>query len=105
MRRLLLPLLLLLLCLPATATASTKAPCVPGSTVTPTCTIWEGKVAWVDDGDTVHVKLRGVRSPLHVRITGIQAMELSVYGDHRSRQGACHAVDATNRLEQPVKEA
>jgi endonuclease YncB( thermonuclease family) len=90
-------------CLPSAAQAATTGPCVPGSTVSPTCTTWEGKVAWVDDGDTLHVKVPGVGLQ-HVRVTGIQAMELSVY-NQRSRQGACHAVEAADRLEQLVKQA
>jgi endonuclease YncB( thermonuclease family) len=108
-RRLTLLFLLALLCLPALpaapSAASATGPCVPGSATTPSCTIWEGKVAWVDDGDTLHVRLNGSRQLVHVRITGIQAMELSIYGDHRHRQGACHAVDAADRLEALVKQA
>ena len=106
MRRHLLGLLLALLCLPAAAAEArvTTGPCVPGSTVSPTCTFWTGKAMYVDDGDTLHVRLDDGKAVQHVRITGIQAMELSRYGSARQRQGACHAVEAANRLEQLVKQ-
>ena len=80
-------------------------PCVirePG----PDCDVWTGRVAWVDDGDTVDVDVDGdgTRRPLRVRITGIQAMEQTSYRAAR-RRGDCHAVEATRRLERLVREA
>lgn len=65
----------------------------------PTCTFSTARVVHVHDGDTIEVR-QGGRN-LRVRITGIQAMEMRVYSGIRSRRrGACHAVAATNRLEQ-----
>lgn len=92
----------LLCALPAAASAAVHGPCIAGTTGGPTCTIWTGKVVYVDDGDTVHVKV-GSRTE-HVRITGIQAMELTDY-NQRARAGQCHAVEAADRLDQLVKMA
>jgi endonuclease YncB( thermonuclease family) len=99
--RLLLPLLALvvLAATAATASAAQHGPCIAGTTGGPTCTIWTGKVLYVDDGDTVHVKV-GSRAE-HVRITGIQAMELTNY-TARARAGQCHGVEAADRLDQLV---
>ncbi len=93
-------LALAVLALPAATPAAQRGPCVVGTSGGPTCHVWIGKVAWVDDGDTVHVKV-GSRMQ-HVRITGIQAMELTNYNS-RHRTGQCHAVEATERLEQLIK--
>ncbi|UGS38771.1 hypothetical protein DSM104329_05201 [Capillimicrobium parvum] len=103
MRRL-LPLLVLfcLLVCASTAVARTTGPCVDGETNGPRCSIWEGRVQWVDDGDTLHVKV-GSRS-WHVRVTGINAQELTDYNS-RHRAGECHAVEAADRLDQLVKAA
>jgi endonuclease YncB( thermonuclease family) len=107
-RRLLLPLLPLLLlaagalALPAGASAAQHGFCIPDSSSGPRCTIWYGKAEYVDDGDTVHVKV-GSRD-LHVRVTGIQAMELTDY-DQRARSGQCHAVEAADRLDQLISQA
>ena len=58
----------------------------------------------VNDGDTLdaHVPRDGLGGLLRVRIIGIQAMEQTSYRAAQ-RAGDCHAVDATNRLEQLVK--
>jgi endonuclease YncB( thermonuclease family) len=67
---------------------------------------WTGTVTFVDDGDTLEVDVDGDGSARsrRVRITGIQAMEQSAYSA-RHRQGDCHAVEATQRLEQLVRGA
>jgi endonuclease YncB( thermonuclease family) len=94
--------------LPASARAEWTGPCLPQSTA-PTCHFWQGKVKWVDDGDTVDVKLptsTGKRKTVRVRLTGIQAMEQSVYTRNpRKRKGDCHALPATARLEQLIQKA
>ena len=66
--------------------------------------VWNGKVRYVDDGDTLDADVPGdgFGGLLRVRIIGIQAMEQTSYRAAQ-RAGDCHAVDATNRLEQLVK--
>jgi endonuclease YncB( thermonuclease family) len=82
------------------ADAYWKAPCIAG-TNRPVCYFWTGKVTFVADGDTIDVDVRGDgKGPLRIRMTGINAMEHSVYSrDPSVRRGACHAVEATARLE------
>lgn len=79
--------------------AATRAPCIPGQPVR--CHIWTGTVGPVYDGDSIKVDIDGDASPhpAHIRITGIQAMELTQYGRKRGRIGECHAVEAAERLE------
>jgi endonuclease YncB( thermonuclease family) len=79
-----------------------RAPCAPGSP-RPICHVWTGTVVKVSDGDTLAVDLDRdlTRRPVRVRLTGIQAMELTRYA-RLSRSGECHGVDATERLEQLV---
>ena len=93
------------LALAATAVAAAPAhadrgPCIPG-TKKPTCVIWTGTVGAVDDGDTIMVDIAGdgTSREKKIRLTGIQAMELSVYGRKRGREGECHGVAAAERLE------
>jgi micrococcal nuclease len=90
-------LLLLALVLAAPAHAATGR-CTSGGG-SPRCHFWHGKVVFVADGDTIDVRIRG-RGVKRVRITGINAMEMTRYSSIRSRRrGRCHAVAATNRLE------
>src|SRR5439155_10182097 len=100
-------LLVVLAAIPAPARAEWTSACVPG-TAAPLCHFWKGKLKWVDDGDTIDVKLanrKRYRSTVRVRIAGIQAMEQYVYTSHpRERRGECHAVQATARLEQLIKQ-
>ena len=91
---------LLLLALAAPAAQAEDGPCLPGGDG-PRCTFWTGTVVHVHDGDTLEVRADGRN--LRIRITGIQAMEQTVYSSFASRRrGACHAVAATNRLERIV---
>src|SRR4051812_22892626 len=71
----------------------------------PVCHFWTGKVIRVDDGDTLHVNIKGDgRGARKVRVADIQAMEQSVYSTHpQRRRGECHALEATARLERLVK--
>ncbi|HEU4658763.1 MAG TPA: lamin tail domain-containing protein [Capillimicrobium sp.] len=87
--------------LAASASAQTwQAPCVDG-TEAPLCSFWTGYVRHVADGDTIVADL-GDRVE-RVRIAGMQAMEQTVYSrDRLSRQGFCHALEATARLEELV---
>ena len=103
-RRLLVPLCALLVMAGVFAVAAHGAtgPCVPG-TSTPRCTFWSGKVTSVSDGDTMRVRLDGGPEVI-VRVSGINAMELSNY-DTRHRSGACHAVEAADRTSELVRAA
>jgi endonuclease YncB( thermonuclease family) len=77
---------------------------VPG--VKTKCSIWTGKVVYIADGDTVYVDLLhdGSDRVVTVRFTGINAMEQTVYSANPARRrGYCHAVEATNRLEQLIR--
>jgi micrococcal nuclease len=72
----------------------------------PTCRIWTGKVDFVADGDTIDVDVAGdgTSRPVRIRITGLNAMELSVYSRRPSRRrGECHARAAAARLDQLVR--
>src|SRR5215203_3799925 len=97
MRSLLLAIVLLL-ATAATATAAT-GPCMPGG---PTCHFWAGKVTFIADGDTIDVRIGG--HVKRVRITGLNAMEMTRYSKYPARRrGACHAVAATARIEQLLR--
>jgi endonuclease YncB( thermonuclease family) len=86
----------------STASALT-APCGVGAAA-PTCAMWNGKVTFIGDGDTLSVDLAGSDGVVRVRITGIQAMEQTFYTDDPDeRTGECHANEATARLEHLVK--
>jgi endonuclease YncB( thermonuclease family) len=95
----------LALTLAGTAAAQGPEPCVPG-TEEPICQFELGGVTFVADGDTIDVDLAddGTATPVRVRITGIQAMEQSVYShDPAKRRGDCHALEATARLEELIR--
>jgi endonuclease YncB( thermonuclease family) len=98
----LLPLLALVaagFALPAAAGAST-GPCARGG---PTCHFWTGKVTFIADGDTIDVRIGGAVHP--IRITGINAMELTRYSKYPGRRrGDCQGVAATNRLEHLLRQ-
>ena len=105
MRRTRLALLLLAIaavaCSLVPAAEARRGPCIPGLK-TPKCRVWTGKVMAVADGDTVNVRIRqdGVWSSRRdIRMVAIQAMELTNYSRKRGRKGACHAVEAAERLE------
>ena len=97
--------MLLVAAAPAHA-ARPSAPCLGKRTLS-MCHVWTGTVAKVSDGDTIAVDIDrdGTRRPARVRITGIQAMELTEYSRVKGRAGECHGVDATERLEQLVNES
>ena len=109
-RRLSLQLLALAAVLLAIAPASAAArtgPCLPEQPGGPRCTVWTGKATFIADGDTLDVNVGGDRRGVYrVRITGLNAPELSVYSSKASRRrGECHGVAAANRLEQLVRSA
>lgn len=87
---------------PAPASAAT-APCVPG-TSSPVCRVWTGRVTFVDDGDTLDVRVGG--RVQRVRIAGIQAMEQTAYSANPAkRRGSCSALAATAALDALVTRA
>jgi endonuclease YncB( thermonuclease family) len=90
---------------PAAAQASYRGSCLPGGQG-PQCHFWNGTVprGGVGDGDTLTVNYEGKSD--RVRVTGIQAMEMTRYSSYPDRRrGECHSVAATNRLESLVKQA
>src|SRR4051794_6484254 len=105
MRRLALLLVCGLVLVVAPAAEARSGSCLlPGVTVK--CSIWTGKVVFIADGDTVYVDLAhdGSNRVVTVRFTGINAMEQTVYSAHPAeRRGFCHAVQATDRLEQLIR--
>ena len=91
------------LVLPAAAQAR-SGPCLPDYPNGAQCKVWHGTVRYVDDGDTLDADVPGdgLGGLLRVRIIGAQAMEQTSYRAAQ-RSGDCHALDATNRLEQLVR--
>ena len=82
-----------------------RGACLPAEPNSPSCSIWTGKVTFVDDGDTVDVRIDG-GGTRRVRVTGINTAELSRYSHKASRRrGACHGVAATNQLERMIKQS
>ena len=92
------------LILPASAAQAKSGPCLPEYPRGAQCTVWDGKVRSVNDGDTLDASVPGdgLGGLLRVRIIGAQAMEQTSYRAS-ARAGDCHAIDATNRLEQLVR--
>ena len=87
---------------PARGAEPERGPCTSEED-SPACEFAYGEVAFVADGDTLDVRLPGA-GVRRVRLTGINAMELTRYSrDPASRRGACHAVAATKRLEHLVE--
>jgi endonuclease YncB( thermonuclease family) len=107
--RLALPGLLasLLIALVAAPTAgAAKVPCVVGDSSSPKCKAWEAKAHNVEDGDTFSPKIKLGKKwspPKSVRLTGIQAMELTGYSRTKGRKGACMGVEATEAFEALIK--
>jgi endonuclease YncB( thermonuclease family) len=105
--RLVLAVAVALLACAATAVPAPAAtrPCVPGA-ASPRCTVWTGKATFVADGDTVDVDVAGdgTRVLRRIRLTGLNAMEMTRYSGYADRRrGACHAVEATARLERLLR--
>ncbi len=94
------------LLVPAPAGAAEALPtvCIPTNAASPACHWRVAKVTFVGDGDTIEVVEGG--SKYRVRLTGINTQEMTVYSRYRDRRrGHCHAVEATNRLEDLIAEA
>ena len=89
----------------APAADAARVPCVVGET-SPKCKAWTAKVKFVADGDTLRPRIKQGRRwsrKRTVRLTGIQAPELSSYSRARGRRGNCMGVEATEALERLVK--
>lgn len=87
----------------APVASAARGPCIPGKKK-PKCFIWTGKVGPVNDGDTIDARIRGLGTKRRkIRLTGVQAMELTVYGRKKGRKGECNAVKAAERLEQLIR--
>lgn len=92
----------------AAGTAEARPGACPKPAAAAGCDISGGKVTYVADGDTFYVDLwgDGSRQRYPVRITGINAMEQTVYSSIAARRaGECHALEATSRLERLLKRA
>jgi micrococcal nuclease len=100
--------------LPATAEAAWTGTCLPQvppaatpASDSPMCNFRRAQLLWVNDGDTIDVRMptsTGKSKHVRVRITGIQAMEHTVYNSNPfRRRGHCHALQATERLEQLIR--
>jgi endonuclease YncB( thermonuclease family) len=73
-------------------------PALPADAASVSQTGW---VKGVFDGDTVEVDIigDGTSTPENIRLSGIQAMEITHYStDPAGLRGDCHAVEATKRL-------
>jgi endonuclease YncB( thermonuclease family) len=94
------------LILPVSAAEAKSGPCLADYPHDTQCRVWNGKVRYVDDGDTLDADVPGdgLGGLLRVRIIGAQAMEQTSYRAAQ-RAGDCHALDATNRLEQLVRKS
>jgi endonuclease YncB( thermonuclease family) len=87
----------------APSASAAAAPCVPGTSA-PVCQAWTGRVTFVDDGDTLDVRVAG--RVQRVRIAGIQAMEQTAYSaTPAKRRGSCSALAATAALDALVARA
>lgn len=87
----------------APSAMAARGPCIPGTNA-PKCFVWTGKVGPVDDGDTINARINGLGGrEWKIRLTGIQAMELTQYGRRAGRKGECNAVKAAERLEQLIR--
>jgi len=70
-----------------------QVPCMPGQ-AQPTCYAEDAQLDFVDDGDTIDVRIPGAGNH-RIRFTGVNATEQSVYNSNLARQqGECHALNA-----------
>jgi endonuclease YncB( thermonuclease family) len=71
----------------------------------PRCHFWIATLSRYEDGDTIAVRLGGRIKT--IRFVGVQAMEQSVYSNNHPerRRGECHALEATARVEQLIKQS
>ena len=103
-----LPTTLIVCLLAAPAASAERVPCVVG-TKAPKCMAWTAKVKFAADGDTFRPRIKEgntwtPRGQKTVRMTGIQAPELSSYSRvGEGRKGNCLGVEAAETLEKYIK--
>jgi endonuclease YncB( thermonuclease family) len=106
-RKLILTTVLLLAAAFAAQAEARPGRCLPPAEAAG-CDVTTGKVTYIGDGDTFYVDLDGdrTRQTFPVRVTGVNAMEQTVYSRFPSRRrGECHSLEATARLEQLLRRA
>jgi micrococcal nuclease len=82
-----------------------QMPCTPGSSA-PLCYAENAQLLWVDDGDTIDVRIPGASSDSRVRMTAINATEQSAYDSNPGRQrGECWALNANYLLTAMLRRA
>jgi endonuclease YncB( thermonuclease family) len=82
-----------------------QMPCIPGQS-TPLCFGEDAQLLYVDDGDTIDVRIPGAISHARVRLTGVNATEQSVYNSSPARQrGECWALNANYLLTSLLRRA
>lgn len=89
----------------APAAEAARGQCLPGQKQ-PKCQLSTAKIVGVTDGDTVKAKIKQGSSwskPTQVRLTAVQAMELTAVGRKSGRQGECHSVEAAERLDELIR--
>jgi endonuclease YncB( thermonuclease family) len=104
--RLLVPTFVLAIALIAVPAANAASvPCVVG-TKAPKCKVWTAKGTDAADGDTFRPKVKQGKKwseKVTVRMTGIQAPELSSYSRAHGRKGNCMGVEAAEELDKLLK--
>jgi endonuclease YncB( thermonuclease family) len=96
---------------PAALARPSHGPCRPGDPSSPKCLIWNAKVDFVADGDTIDVDIAGDGSSrtYRVRIASYNAPELGVYSSkaskRRNRKGSCRGVQAADTLERAIRKS
>jgi endonuclease YncB( thermonuclease family) len=90
----------------AGAQAEYSGRCLPGNKG-PKCHFWQAKISRYQDGDTIAVHINGIKGEKEIRFAAIQAMEQTVYSNKHPelRRGECHALEATARQEQLIKQS
>jgi endonuclease YncB( thermonuclease family) len=86
----------------APSASAKKGPCVLGQKQ-PKCFIQTAKVRTIGDGDTFKATVGNGKAQQLIRITGIQAMELHVYGRRKGRRGECNSVEAAVALDHMIR--
>jgi endonuclease YncB( thermonuclease family) len=82
-----------------------QMPCIPGQSA-PLCFGENAQLLYVDDGDTIDVRIPGAISHTRVRLTGLNATEQSVYNSSPGRQrGECWALNANYLLTSLLRRA
>jgi lamin tail-like protein len=82
-----------------------QMPCIAGQTA-PLCYAEDAQLLYVDDGDTIDVRIPGASSHSRVRLTALNATEQSAYNSSPARQrGECWALNANYLLTSLLRRA